>query len=85
FFTETDLQKIVDKLEAKNGDTILFGSDQREIVNKVLGNLRSHLGDLLELKDPNIVALAWIVDFPFYEVDEKTGKLDFGHNPFSMP
>jgi aspartyl-tRNA synthetase len=37
------------------------------------------------LKDPNVVALAWIVDFPFYEWDEKANKLDFGHNPFSMP
>ena len=37
------------------------------------------------MKDPNQIALAWIVDFPFYELDEKTGKLDFGHNPFSMP
>ncbi len=44
FFSEEDLKKIVDRLEAKEGDTILFGSDQREKVNKVLGNLRSYLG-----------------------------------------
>ncbi|HET6924253.1 MAG TPA: amino acid--tRNA ligase-related protein, partial [Candidatus Saccharimonadales bacterium] len=37
------------------------------------------------LKDPDLIALAWIVDFPFYELDEKTKKLDFSHNPFSMP
>jgi len=85
FFSEEDLQKIVDRLQAKNGDTILFGSDARQKVNKVLGGLRSHLGDDMNLKDPNVVALAWIVDFPFYEMDEKTNKLDFGHNPFSMP
>jgi aspartyl-tRNA synthetase len=85
FFSEEDLLKILEKLDAKDGDTILFGSDKLEKVNKVLGSLRSHLGDILELKDPNIVALAWIVDFPFYETDEKTGELDFGHNPFSMP
>lgn len=85
FFSEEDLAHIVTKTGAKDGDTILFGSDRREKVNKVLGNLRSQLGSELGLKDPNMVALAWIVDFPFYETDEKTGKLDFGHNPFSMP
>jgi aspartyl-tRNA synthetase len=85
FFTDEHLAIIVEKTGAKDGDTILFGSDSRVKVNKVLGDLRSHLGDLLKLKDPDIVALAWIVDFPFYEVDETTGKLDFGHNPFTMP
>lgn len=85
FFSDEDLAKIVEKTGAKDGDTILFGSDRREKVNKVLGGLRSHMGSELGLKDPNVVALAWIVDFPFYEMDDKTGKLDFGHNPFSMP
>jgi aspartyl-tRNA synthetase len=85
YFSDEELNTIVSKLEAKDGDTILFSSDKRNMVNKVLGNLRSHLGDVLKLKDPDVVALAWIVDFPFYEKDEKTNKLDFGHNPFSMP
>ena len=85
FFSEEDLAAIVETAGAVDGDTILFGSDARNKVNKVLGGLRSHLGSELGLKDPNVVALAWIVDFPFYELDEKTGKLDFGHNPFSMP
>ncbi|MBP6962668.1 aspartate--tRNA ligase [Candidatus Saccharibacteria bacterium] len=85
FFSEQDLEVIVEKTGAKDGDTILFGSDARAKVNKVLGVMRNHLGDELGLKDPNIVALAWIVDFPFYEMDEKANKLDFGHNPFSMP
>jgi aspartyl-tRNA synthetase len=85
FFNDEDLNKIVEKLNAKDGNTIIFGSDKLDKVNKVLGSLRSHLGDILGLKDPSVVALAWIVDFPFYETDEKTGELDFGHNPFSMP
>ena len=85
FFSPEDLTKIQQKTQAQDGDTLLFGSDSREKVNKVLGGLRNHLGDQLNLKDPNIVALAWIVDFPFYELDDKTKKLDFGHNPFSMP
>ena len=85
FFSDEDLAKIVEKTGAQDGDTILFGSDTRAKVNKVLGDLRSHLGDELELKHPNVVALAWIVDFPFYEIDEISGELDFGHNPFTMP
>lgn len=85
FFSEEDLKKIVTLTGAQEGDTIFFGADIRTKVNKVLGDLRSHFGSLLQLKDPNEVALAWIIDFPFYELDEKTNKLDFGHNPFSMP
>jgi aspartyl-tRNA synthetase len=85
FFSDAELSTIVGKAGAKDGDTIFFGSDKRDKVNKVLGQLRIHLGDILNLKDPNSVALAWIVDFPFYEYDEKAKKIDFGHNPFSMP
>lgn len=85
FFNEDELKTIIEKTGAKDGDTVFFGSDKLGRVNKVLGNLRSHFGTILNLKDPSVVALAWIVDFPFYEMDEKTQKLDFGHNPFSMP
>lgn len=85
FFNSEELTAIVTQTGAKDGDTIFFGSDARAKVNKVLGGLRSHLGGELGLKDPNVVALAWIVDFPFYEWDDKSNKLDFGHNPFSMP
>lgn len=85
FFDAQTLEKLQQQTGIKDGQTLLFGADTRSRVNKVLGSLRSYLGDALELKDPNVVALAWVVDFPFYEIDEKTGKLDFGHNPFSMP
>lgn len=85
FLSEDELKTIIDKTGAKTGDIIFFGADERKIVNKVLGNLRSTLGDWFELKDPNKVALAWIVDFPLYEYDEKEKRVDFSHNPFSMP
>jgi aspartyl-tRNA synthetase len=85
FFSDDELASIVSATGAQDGDTILFGADMRNKVNKVLGALRNQLGSELGLKDPNVVALAWIVDFPFYEWDDKTNKLDFGHNPFSMP
>lgn len=85
FLSEQELTIVKERLGAKDGDTVFFGADQRGVVNAVLGKLRSAFADHFNLKDPNIVALAWIVDFPFYEWDEKSKKLDFGHNPFSMP
>ena len=85
FLSENELSKIKEETGAEDGDAIFFGADKREIVNKVLGRLRNEFADFFNLKDENKVALAWVVDFPFYEFDEKNKKVDFGHNPFSMP
>lgn len=85
FLTAEELASIQERTGATDGDAVFFGTDVRTVVNKVLGRLRSEFATHFELKDPNVIALAWIIDFPFYELDEKTGKLDFGHNPFSMP
>jgi aspartyl-tRNA synthetase len=85
FLSSDELQAIQERTGAQDGDIVFFGADKRIVANKVLGRLRSELADHFELKDPNVIALAWIVDFPFYEWDEKTSKLNFGHNPFSMP
>lgn len=85
FLRPTEVQGIIEKTGAQPGDAIFFGADRREVVNKVLGRLRNEFADFFNLKDENKVALAWVVDFPFYEFDEKNNKVDFGHNPFSMP
>jgi aspartyl-tRNA synthetase len=85
FLKEDELSLIVEKTGAKDGDAIFFGADSIGVVNRVLGVLRSEFADRFGLKDPNVVAALWVVDFPFYEWDDKTNKLDFGHNPFSMP
>jgi aspartyl-tRNA synthetase len=85
FLKPEELDAIKSKTSAEDGDIVFFGADQRPVVNKVLGRLRNEFADHFGLKDPNAVALAWIVDFPFYEWDDKANKLDFGHNPFSMP
>lgn len=85
FLKPEELDAIKSKLGAEDGDVIFFGADTRKVVNKVLGRLRGEFATHFKLKDPNVIALAWIVDFPFYEEDEKTHQLDFGHNPFSMP
>ena len=85
FLTEKELSAIKEKTGAKDGDAVFFGADTRKRVNKVLGELRIAFADHFNLKDPNVVAMCWIIDFPFYEWDESRNKLDFGHNPFSMP
>ncbi len=85
FLSEAELASIKDQTGAGDGDAVFFGADSRSTVNAVLGKLRVGFADHFQLKDPNTVALAWIVDFPFYELNESTGKVDFGHNPFSMP
>ncbi len=85
FLSEDELSNIKQSLKAEDGDAIFFGADKRSIVNKVLGKLRTEFAAHFNLKDPNVIALCWIVDFPFYEWDEGRNKVDFGHNPFSMP
>ncbi len=85
FLKPEELDAIRVKMGAEDGDVVFFGADKRSVVNKVLGRLRGEFAAHFNLKDPNVIALCWIIDFPFYEQDSKTGKLDFGHNPFSMP
>ena len=85
FLKSEELDAIKSATGAKDGDAVFFGADTREKVNKVLGILRIAFADHFNLKDDNIVALCWIVDFPFYEWNDGEEKLDFGHNPFSMP
>ena len=85
FLSETELTAIKQKTGAADGDAVFFGADARSVVNAVLGRLRNEFAAHFNLKDPSVVAFAWIIDFPFYEWDDHGKKLDFGHNPFSMP
>ena len=85
FLSEKELADIQQKTSAVDGDAVFFGADSRSVVNAVLGRLRNEFASHFNLKDPSVVAFAWIIDFPFYEWDERSKKLDFGHNPFSMP
>lgn len=85
FLQPEELAKIKEATGAKDGDAVFFCSDDRAKVNKILGQLRIAFADHFNLKDDSIVALCWIVDFPFYEWNDGEHKLDFGHNPFSMP
>ena len=85
FLSEKELADIQQKTGAVDGDAVFFGADSRSVVNAVLGRLRNEFASHFNLKDSSVVAFAWIIDFPFYEWDERSKKLDFGHNPFSMP
>lgn len=85
FMTKSEIDEVTKKTGAKPGDAVFFGADEKDKVNKVLGQLRISFADHFNLKDTNEVAYTWVVDFPFYEWDDKNNRLDFGHNPFSMP
>lgn len=85
FFSEADLQEIVDRTELVVGDVIFFGAGERNLVCNYMGRFRVYLAELLELQDPTKISFCWITDFPIFEKDEVTGKIDFEHNPFSMP
>lgn len=84
FLSTENQTTIINSLNAREGDLLIFVADTLNITNKSLGCVRNYLGNLLRLTDPNILSFVWITDFPFYEINDE-GKLDFGHNPFSMP
>ena len=67
------------------GDAAFFLGGKPKNFEKVAGKARDVIGDELKLTDHDRFAFAWIVDFPIYEKDEESGKIDFEHNPFSMP
>jgi aspartyl-tRNA synthetase len=84
FFDKNLTQDLINFTESKENDLLLFVADEESVVNKSLSILRNHLGDLLSKRDPNVLSFLWVTGFPFYELNDE-GKLDFGHNPFSMP
>lgn len=91
FFGDTDEIIEVKKAEIKKhfnletGDLVLFVANaDQNIVYKAQNQMRLHIGKHLDLIDRSILKFVWVTDFPFFESDEKTGKLDFNHNPFSL-
>ena len=85
FITEDILKGLEEKLGAKTGDSIFFVADQLETAQKIAGQVRIELGNRLDLLEKNVYRFCFIVDFPMYEYNEDEGKVDFNHNPFSMP
>ena len=85
FLSDNEVDAVFTKTGIEPGDAVFFGADTRPVVNAVLGRLRNEFAAHFNLKKSDEVALAWIIDFSFYEWDDHGKKLDFGHNPFSMP
>ncbi len=85
FISSETMDRIVLELDAHPGDLLLFGADQTEIVARVLGVLRLHLGRRLNLCDPQRLAFAWIHDFPLLEYDVEEQRLVAVHHMFTAP
>ena len=85
FITEDILKGLEEKLGAKSGDSIFFIADKLETAQKIAGQVRIELGNRLDLLEKNVYRFCFIVDFPMYEYNEDEEKVDFNHNPFSMP
>ena len=85
FFSPEACNEIMKISNAEIGDSIFFACGQKKDVEKVLSLARDKIAKDLGIIDENLFAFCWIVDYPMYETDEKTGKIKFSHNPFSMP
>lgn len=85
FLDDEKLNKIKDAVGLNNGDAVFFSCGNELDASKLAGKVRNKLGNELNLINKNEYKFCWIVDFPLYEINEETGKLDFAHNPFSMP
>jgi len=85
FVSETEAEALKSKTGAGVGDLIVFASDARAVANKVLGGLRLWLRDKLDLADKDMMAFAWVVDFPFFAYNEEEKKWESEHHPFTMP
>ncbi|NML52343.1 aspartate--tRNA ligase [Streptomyces sp. R302] len=85
FLTEENVKVLTERLGLVPGHAIFFGAGDFDEVSKIMGPVRVEAAKRAGQFEENVFRFAWIVDFPMYEKDEETGKIDFSHNPFSMP
>jgi aspartyl-tRNA synthetase len=85
FIPEEKIQAITSRLEAKPGDLLLFVADKTSLVLETLGRLRVKIGDMLGLRDPNVLAFCWVIDFPFVMWNEEENRWDPSHHLFTSP
>ena len=84
-FIPVDLKKtLIELADLKQNDTIFFIADNEKRATELAGQIRTELGNRLNLIDENVFQFCWIIDFPMFELDDHD-KLAFSHNPFSMP
>jgi len=85
FIKPAEVEAIQTRTGAKTGDLVLFIADTKAVANKTLSALRLLFRDRLNLADPNVLAFAWVLDFPMFEYNEEDKKWDAAHHPFTMP
>ena len=85
FFSENSINELAKLCKLKDKDSVFFSCDSKRNVEKISGLTRQKLGKELNLIDNNSFEFCWIIDFPMYQFDEEEKKIDFHHNPFSMP
>ncbi|AIJ14813.1 aspartate--tRNA ligase [Streptomyces lividans] len=85
FLTEENVAELTKRLSLAPGHAVFFGAGEFDEVSKIMGAVRVEAAKRAGHFEENVFRFCWIVDFPMYEKDEETGKIDFSHNPFSMP
>ena len=85
FFSKEALEEIMKKTNADVGDSIFMACGKQNDLEKITSLARDKIAKDLDLIDDNVFAFCWIVDYPMFEKDETTNKIEFSHNPFSMP
>ncbi|MFI2350505.1 aspartate--tRNA ligase [Streptomyces sp. NPDC019443] len=85
FLTEENVKVLTERLSLAPGHAVFFGAGDFEEVSKIMGAVRVEAAKRAGHFEEGVFRFCWIVDFPMYEKDEETGKIDFSHNPFSMP
>jgi len=85
FFSKEALSEIMKKTNSEVGDSIFMACGKKNDLEKITALARDKIGKELNLIDDNTFAFCWIVDYPMFEKDDVTNKIEFSHNPFSMP
>ncbi|MFE0674438.1 aspartate--tRNA ligase [Streptomyces sp. NPDC058867] len=85
FLTEENVAELTKRLSLAAGHAVFFGAGEFDEVSKIMGAVRVEAAKRAGHFEEGVFRFCWIVDFPMYEKDEDTGKIDFSHNPFSMP
>ncbi|MFK0172372.1 aspartate--tRNA ligase [Streptomyces sp. NPDC090306] len=85
FLTEENVAELTKRLGLAAGHAVFFGAGEFDEVSKIMGAVRVEAAKRAGQFEENVFRFCWIVDFPMFEKDEDTGKIDFSHNPFSMP
>lgn len=85
FLDKQRLDALAKELETVSGDVAFFICNDEKKANRIAGEIRTHLAEELNLISKDIYRFCWITDFPMYELNEETRKIEFSHNPFSMP